>query len=55
MTRNLSALAAALSALNASLLAAPGDLVPQVVLVIVGALTATVAAYAAFLAGVKAG
>ena len=49
MIRYLSAAAAALAALNAFLLAYPGDLVPQAALLVVGALSATVAAGVAFL------
>ena len=47
--RYLSALAAGLAALNVFLLGYPGDVVPQAVLVIVGAVSAGVAASAAFL------
>ena len=50
MLRNLSAAAAGLAALNAFLLAYPGDLVPQVALLAVGAASAFVAACVAFLA-----
>ena len=47
--RTLMALTAALAALNAFLLAYPGDVVPQVVLLLIGAANVTSAAVAAYL------